>query len=62
MKLREIMLKLEIKQQVINIKSKKKDLTSRERWNDSFKWWKRHFDQINKYRAWLGFYKHLNWH
>ena len=28
MELRQIMLKLEIKQQVINIKSKKKDLTS----------------------------------
>ena len=31
MELHEIMLKLEIKQQVIDIKSKKKDLTSRER-------------------------------
>ena len=37
MELRQIMLKLEIKQQVMNIKSRKDDLTSRKRWNDRYK-------------------------
>ena len=57
---REITLKLEIWRHVMDIKSRNDDLTSRERWNDSFMWWKRHFDEINKYRAWLWYYKHLN--
>ena len=35
----------------MHIKSRQDDLTSRQQWNDSFKWWKRHFDKINKYRA-----------
>ena len=42
---REITLKLEIWRQVMDIKSRNDDLTSRERWNDSFKWWKRHFEK-----------------
>ena len=44
MELRQINLKLEIKQQVINVNSRQDDLTSRQQWNDSFKWWKRNFD------------------
>ena len=61
MELRKIMLKHEIKQQVLNVKSKKKDLTCRQQSNDSFKWWKRHFDKINKYQASSCNYKHSNW-
>ena len=57
---REITLKLEIWRQVMDIKSRNDDLTSRERWNDSFKWWKRHFDEINKYQASSCNYKHSN--
>ena len=34
---REITLKLEIWRQVMDIKSRNDDLTSRKRWNDSYK-------------------------
>ena len=46
MELREIKLKLEIWRQVMDIKSRNDDFNSRKRWNDSFKWWKRHFEKL----------------
>ena len=46
----------------MDIKSIKDDLTSRKRWNDSFKWWKQHFDETNKFEASSWNYELLNWH